>query len=106
MSARLEAAAKAISQRSVKPVEWDASNLVAYRFNRIYDAKIILGAADEVMFSDAAVEHAAVMLYEAAPYVRTLQGNRAVHWYSLSEDQKKLARTQTHAVITALKGAA
>ena len=55
---RLEAAAKAINQRAVKPVEWDAPNLGAYRFNRIYDARIILGAADEVMFSEGNLERA------------------------------------------------
>jgi hypothetical protein len=63
MSARVEAAAKMINARSVRPADWDDPGLTAYRFNRIYDARKVLAAADEVMFSEAAIERAVLFTH-------------------------------------------
>ncbi|ERI39172.1 hypothetical protein M707_02630 [Arthrobacter sp. AK-YN10] len=65
MSARVEAAARMINARSVRPADWDDPSLTAYRLNRMHDARKVLAAADEVMFSEAAIERAALRLWNA-----------------------------------------
>lgn len=96
MNARIEAAAKVINQRSVKPMDWDDPRMRSYRFNREYDAKLILAAADAVMFSDEAIERAA----------KALNAEHAPAWEILPDWVKEDWRKQVRTVVAALKGEA
>lgn len=96
MSARIEAAAKAMNRLSVRPIDWDAPTLRTYRLNRRYDARQILEAADTVMFSDEAVERAARVLVEV--------GQFGVPWEDASDRDRAETIDLARSVIAALRG--
>jgi len=89
MSARVEAAA----------AEWGRIKGLSPRPVDVRQMHTVLAAADAVMFSDEAVERAAISLCVAS-YPMT-EG----FWADVDGEYKEKCRTQVRAVIAALKGA-
>ena len=91
MNKRTEAAAKAI---------FDTSEYIQTPEYAAEIATAALTAADEVMFSDEAVERAALLIYKAACEL----AYETDGWASLDEGGRDIWRNDARNVIAALKG--
>jgi hypothetical protein len=92
MNARIEAAAQALATK-------DRANLSSWHQEEATEA---LAAADAVMFSDEAIERAAVALNER---FRADDKNEFYSiWEDLGEDQRNHWKADVRAVVAALKG--